>query len=460
MGNEQNHLRPAELDDVVATADPGAVTDWLRSTPLPADRSHEMARLSREQLAALAATATTDDAADILESVDEALAARLLRAATPATAARFLDASDSDRAAEILRELKAGPRQQILEALPPERAAGLSGLLAWPPDSAAAHMVPEALTVALETTAAEAIDRVRAEAATLRADARTGAYIFIVDSGSRLLGVVGFRDLVLADAARPVRELMDTDVHAVRALDDAEDVARALDAFDLVAIPVLDAHGRLLGIVTEDDAADIAEEEATEDAERQGGSAPLEVPYLRASPFLLWRKRIVWLLLLFVAEAYTGTVLRHFEEEMDAVVALAFFIPLLIGTGGNTGTQITTTLVRAMALDQVRLRDVPAVLAKELSTASMVAVTMALAGLIRAWTLGVGVEIAITVTLTIAAIVLWSALVSSVLPPLLKKLGIDPALVSAPMIATIVDGTGLIIYFMIAHATLSQLQGL
>ena len=133
-------------------------------------------------------------------------------------------------------------------------------------------------------------------------------------------------------------------------------------------LPVVDADGRLLGILTEDHALDIVAEETTEDAERQGGSAPLEVPYLRASPWLLWRKRIVWLLVLFVAEAYTGTVLRAFEDEMEAVVALAFFIPLLIGTGGNTGTQITTTLVRAMGTGQVRFRDLPAVVAKELST--------------------------------------------------------------------------------------------
>ena len=161
-----------------------------------------------------------------------------------------------------------------------------------------------------------------------------------------------------------------------------------------------------------------------------------------------------------LGEGGMGTVLRAFEDEMEAVVALAFFIPLLIGTGGNTGTQITTTLVRAMATGQVRLRDVPAVLAKELSTGSMVALTMALAAVVRAWTLGVGPEITLTVALTVAAIVMWSSLISSILPPLLKKIRVDPALVSAPLIATIVDGTGLIIYFMIAHATLSQLQGL
>jgi magnesium transporter len=172
------------------------------------------------------------------------------------------------------------------------------------------------------------------------------------------------------------------------------------------------------------------------------------------------RRRVGWLLLLFLAETFTGSVLRLFESELSRVVALSFFIPLLIGTGGNTGTQITTTLVRAMGTGQVRFRDLPAVVAKEMSTGTLIAVAMAIAAMIRAWTLGVGPQIALTVTLTVAAIVMWSALVSSILPLVLKKIRIDPAVVSAPMIATIVDGTGLMIYFVIAHATLPQLAGL
>ncbi len=253
---------------------------------------------------------------------------------------------------------------------------------------------------------------------------------------------------------------MKDDLVTVTPLTVAEDAAHVLIDRGLLALPVVDDGRRLLGVITEDSAADIAEEQATEDAERQGGSQPLEVPYLRASPFLLWRKRIIWLLALFVAEAYTGTVLRAFEDEMEAVVALAFFIPLLIGTGGNVGTQITTTLVRAMATGQVNFRDIPAILAKELSTGTLIALAMAAAALIRAWTLGVGLPVTLTVALTVAAIVLWSSFVASVLPPLLKKMRVAPAVVSAPMIATIVDGTGLMIYFVIAHLTLPQLAGL
>ena len=164
--------------------------------------------------------------------------------------------------------------------------------------------------------------------------------------------------------------------------------------------------------------------------------------------------------MLFLAAAYTGTVMQAFEDELEAVVVLAFFIPLLIGTGGNTGTQITTTLIRAMSIDNVRLRDVGKVLRKEMATGVMVAAAMAAAGLVRAWTLGVGVPVMITVSVALVAIVLWSAFIASVIPLLLKKLRVDPAVVSGPMISTIVDGTGLIIYFSTAKLLLPELAGL
>lgn len=441
----------------IADAD---MSGWLKAVRDPAERAHQLARLSTAELHALGPLLDPHDAADLFESIDDEMAAHVLGAMPAGAAADLVDALDLDHAADVLRDVKAGPRDHVLTALPPARAAALRGLLSWPADSVAAHMVPEALTVRPDMTIGDAVATLRADAATVRSDSRTGAYVYVTDGDNRLLGVLAFRDLVLSAPQDAVSALTNTDVLSVSPLTDAEVAAQALMDNNLVAVPVVDDDNRLLGILTENTAADITEEEVTEDAERQGGSEPLEVPYLRASPWLLWRKRVGWLLLLFVAEAYTGTVLRHFEEEMEAVVALAFFIPLLIGTGGNTGTQITTTLVRAMATGQVRLRDVPAVLVKEMSTGMMIALTMALAALIRAWMLGVGPEITLTVCLTVAAIVLWSSFVASILPPVLKKLRIDPAVVSAPMIATIVDGTGLIIYFMIAHATLSQLQGL
>lgn len=429
-------IRPAEnstldIRHVIGIGTPKAVDLWLDVvTELP-DRARELGSLSKAELGKLGPLLDGTNAVELFESIDDKLAAEALHAMDPSLAATFLEALDSDHAANILREFKEPKREALLTLLPLERAMVLRGLLSWPEDCAAAHMVPETLTVRPNMTVSQAVASVRERASGLRSDARTTAYVYVTDADSHLLGVIAFRALVLANPEQRVRELMGDDLIVVSPLTDKELAAQTIMGHNLMAVPVVDADNRLLGIIAEDEAIDIAEEEATEDAERQGGSAPLEVPYLRA-----------------------------FSDEMEAVIALAFFIPLLIGTGGNTGTQIATTLVRAMATGQVRFRDVPAVLAKELSTGVLVGLTMAAAAVVRAWTLGVGPQVTLTVALTVAAIVVWSSLVAAVLPPLLKKLRIDPAIVSGPMIATIVDGTGLLIYFLVAHLTLTELHGL
>jgi magnesium transporter len=436
-----------------------AVDEWLHSVG-SVERCRQVGAMSREKLARFVSLLTAETGPELLGSVDSDLATRIVQAADTAQSARWLEAIETDEAAEILRRLTNSAREKLFDQISDPHAQTLRDVLRWPPSSVAAHMLPDVFTIPDSITAAEAEALVRTQSAQVRGRARAGALIYVTDTDRRLIGFLEFQDLVLAEPAQTVAELSSADPVWVRPLVDAEQAAQSLVDYDLAALPVVDDQRRLLGVLTADAAVDIIETEATRDAERQGGSEPLDVPYLRASPLRLWRKRIVWLLVLFVAEAYTGTVLRAFEDELEAVVALAFFIPLLIGTGGNTGTQITTTLVRAMATGQVRLRDLPRVLAKEVSTGFLVAVTMAAAAVIRAWTLGVGMQVTITVALTVAAIVLWSAIVASVLPPLLKKCRVDPAVVSAPMIATVVDGTGLIIYFVIAHLTLPQLAGL
>jgi magnesium transporter len=237
----------------------------------------------------------------------------------------------------------------------------------------------------------------------------------------------------------------------VRADADRETAARLLTDHNLIAIPVVDDEDHLLGIITEDDVADVLEAEATEDIARLGGSQPLNVPYRVSSVPLLFRKRVGWLLLLFVAEAYTGTVLRNFEGELAAVVALSFFIPLLIGTGGNIGSQTVTLIVRAMALNEVSLRDIAWIVFKEARVGLALGAVMAVVGYAQAVLLGMGPVIGPVVATTIVAISVWSATVAAALPLLLRRLGVDPAVVSAPVITTLVDGTGLIIYFEIAR---------
>lgn len=445
-----------DLHDVIELATAKGIELWLASTPEPGDRTDQLADLSDAEVIRLASILTPETGAELLESVDLHSAIDALTVMPRPVSAGLLDALDPDLSAEMLREIDDEHRGELLGSMAIARSAVVRGLLAWPEDSAAARMTPEAITVRPTMTTADAIESLRSDAARLNPDSHTSAYIFVTGPNDHLLGVVSFRDLVLASNDTVIADLMTDDVISVAPQDDQEEAARVLIAHRLLAIPVVD-DGVLLGIITADDVADIVAEETTEDAERQGGSAPLDVPYLRASPIRLWRKRIVWLLALFIAEMYTGTVMRAYEDELSSVVALAFFVPLLIGTGGNSGTQITTTLIRAMATGQVRLRNVFAVVRKELTTGLLIAVTMAAAAWIRAWTLGVGFEVALTVTVAVAAIVVWSSLIASVLPLVLKKLRIDPAVVSGPMISTLVDGTGLIIYFSIAKLLISSL---
>lgn len=448
------------LSAALKLGSPSGLAAWLEQVPRPQERENQISRLASGELSALGAALDVRNSEELFSTLDPHAAAELLTRLGNPAAERAITAINSDLAVDILRECSPADRERLLSAIAAGRSAVLRGLLEWPERSVAAHMVPEVLTVSPSLTAGEAIEAVRSHPAQVRSDSQTGAYVFVTDGDERLVGVVAFRALVLADASTTVARLMDDDVIAVAPLDDPEEAARTLLDQRLLALPVVDADDRLIGILPADAAADIADDQATEDAELQGGSQPLDVPYLRATPWLLWRKRIVWLLVLFVAEAYTGTVLRAFEDELEAVVSLAFFIPLLIGTGGNTGTQITTTLVRAVATGQVGLRDLGRVLIKELSAAGLISLGMAAAGLVRAYTLGVGWEVMLVVSITLAAIVVWASLIAAVLPLLLSKTRIDPAVVSAPMIATVVDGTGLLIYFLIAKALLPELAGL
>ena len=274
--------------------------------------------------------------------------------------------------------------------------------------------------------------------------------VFVV-AGKALRGVLSIKRLLQEkDTSLNINHLTDSCLFHVKPDDERAQVVAELAEREVDLVAVVE-RGELVGCLMEKEIAHLQEDDVTEDVQLQGATLPLEKPYLEISPWTLWKKRSVWLLLLFVAEAYTSSVLQHFEEALESAIALAFFIPLLIGTGGNSGTQITSTLVRSMALGEVRLRDMGRVIRKEVSTSLLIALTLGLAGCVRAWMMGIGMEITLIVSLTLVCITLWSAVVSSVIPMVLKRIGIDPAVVSAPFIATLIDGTGLIIYFKIAQ---------
>ncbi|MEK7214103.1 MAG: magnesium transporter, partial [Chloroflexota bacterium] len=339
-------------------------------------------------------------------------------------------------------------QEAILHEMDPEAAEDVRALLVYPPDSAGGVMTSAYLRMYPDMTADQALHALRV----LAEEAETIYYIYITEPGTeRLLGVLSLRSLVLARPNQRVGDLVAPETIKVRVDVDQEDAARLLDRHNLLALPVVDADDRLVGIITSDDAADILQEEADEDIERLGGSQPLEEPYLRAGPWRLYRSRIVWLLALFVASAYTGNILKFYEKTLAEMVSLSFFIPLLIGTGGNTGSQIVTTLVRAMGTGEVSPSDALRVVRKELMTAVLLGITMAAATYVGAVFLGTAPELGRVVAVTAMSIVLWAALVAAVLPLVLRKLRLDPAVVSAPLITTLVDGTGLMIYFTAAQ---------
>lgn len=416
----------------------------------PSDFATLAAGLEADEVARLLALFPDEWLADYVAELEPEEAADYLQTLPADEAADIVAELEPDDAADIVAELDAAEAEEILGELEPEDAAEIRELIAYSPDTAGGRMTPSFVAIEPDLRADQAVSALRKVAE----EAETIYYVYVIDRSETLLGVLSLHRLVLSRPETLVRDLMVTSALRVRVDDDQELVARVLTDHNLLAVPVVDEADRLVGIVTQDDIADVLEEEATEDIERLGGSQPLETPYRLASVGLLVRRRLVWLLMLFIAGAYTGTVLHYYEDVTTNVVALTFFIPLLIGTGGNVGSQTVTTLVRAMAVGEVQLRDVRWVLLKELAVAGTMGLIMAAVAFGRAELLDVGTDIAIVVSVTILAICVWSATVAAVLPLLLRRARIDPAVVSAPLISTLVDGTGLFIYFTIAKLVL------
>jgi magnesium transporter len=422
----------------------------LRGLPYP-ELSARLRALEPAELAALFTQLGDEALAELLAELDPYDAAQLIGRLSRAQAADILEEMDPDDAVDVVEELKPGEAEAILTEMEPEEARDVRDLLAYPPNSAGRLMTPDFVAIGPDLSADDALAILRRVAA----EAETIYYIFVTEPRTdRLLGVLVLRNLVLSRPGMRVRDLMVSDIVKVRVDADREEAARLLDRHHLLAIPVVDEEDRLLGIITADDAAEVLQEEAGEDIERLGGSQPLEEPYLRASVGHLFRKRIVWLLLLFAAQAYTGNVLGYFEGTLEAMIALTFFIPLLIGTGGNTGSQTVTMLVSALRVGEVTVADWIRVLRRETAVGCLLGLAMGTAGYVRALTLGVGVDVALVVALAALSIVVWAAMVAAVLPLALHRLRLDPAVVSTPLITTVVDGTGLLIYFLLARAIL------
>ncbi|MBN1178393.1 MAG: magnesium transporter [Anaerolineae bacterium] len=442
LDNVLVRLRSAlERDDIAGAT---AILEGLR----PADQADIFSELEDHEQVTLLPELDLSDSADILEKMDDQDAAELVAMLAPEAAVSIIDKMEPDEAADLLGDLSPAQAEAVLAAMDdPEE---VRPLLVHADDSAGGLMTSEVLAMRCKMTAREALQTIRQ----WKPEAEEVYYLFVVDRNGVLNGVVSLRQLVIAPPDARLEEIMEREVISVRTGTDQEECARLMSRYDLLALPVVDAAGKLLGMVTVDDIVDVLVDEATEDIHRLGGAQPFDRPYLDMPVLSIFRKRAGWLLLLFVTESLTGSVLRHFEEELQTVVALTFFVPLLIGTGGNAGTQTTSTLIRALATGEIDLQDALRALWHELRIGLMLGVAMAAIAYARSLTWGSSQALALTVSLSIFAIVVWANGMGSLLPILATRLKIDPAVVSGPVMSTLVDATGLFIYFTIARLIL------
>ncbi len=388
-------------------------------------------------------------ALEVFQLLDAAHQEELLSGLRDEQVLRLVQEMDPDDRARLFDEMPAMVVRRLLAQLSPRERSMTARLLGYEEESAGRIMTPKFVRVLQTQTVEDAMDRVRRRAAA----AETIYFLPVTDDELRLVGTVELKDLLLADPHATVGEIMKEDTRAVRVDEDQEKVARLIQAADVLAVPVIDSEGRVVGLVTVDDAMDVLGAEEGEDLARTGAAEPLGRPYFSASIFYIARSRMVWLLLLVVAATLTVQVLSTFETTLEAAVGLALFIPLLIGTGGNAGAQSATTIVRSMALDDVRPADLLRVIARESRVGFLLGAFLALLGYVPVWLL-FGQDLATVVTLSVVAICTLASLVGSLMPLLARRFGVDPAVVSAPFVTTIVDATGLVVYFLIAQAVM------
>jgi magnesium transporter len=363
-----------------------------------------------------------------------------------------------DRTA-ILEELPAAATRHLLNLLSPEERGIAITLLGYPEGSIARRMTPEYVMIREDWT----VDRVLAHIRHIGKKLESFNQLFVVGADRRLIGAVRLRNLLVSGGDTPVSELMEPQAIALKANDPQEEAVEAFKKYDRTALPVVDSDDKLVGMLTVDDVLDIAEEETTEDMQKMGGMQALDSSYLQTSLFGMIQKRVGWLILLFLGQMLTASAMAHYEDELAAALVLAVFIPLIISSGGNSGSQASTLIIRAMAVRDVELRDWWKIFRRELASGLMLGGILALIGFLRI-VLAPDREQVFTdhyvllgaaVSMSIAGVVLFGSLVGAMLPFLLRRARLDPAVCSAPFVATFVDVTGIIIYFSVAKLVLT-----
>lgn len=417
----------------------------------PADIAYMFEDLPERNMPLLYRLLPKELAAEVFVELDTDTQEMLIRGFSDAELKEVLDELYLDDAVDIIEEMPANVVKRIIRQTEPQMRNSINEILNYPKDSAGSVMTIEFVDLKESMTVQDAFTRIRRTGL----DKETIYTCYVTDKNRILLGTVSAKDLLLSDEECVIADIMETNPICVHTHDDKEEVALELSKYDLLAIPVVDNEERLVGIVTVDDAIDVLQEEATEDIEKMAGIMPSEKPYLKTGILDTCRQRIPWLLLLMVSSTFTGKIITHYEDALGELLILTAFIPMIMGTGGNSGSQSSVTVIRGLSLEEIEFRDIFKILWKEFGVALLCGFILALATFVKVITLdGETAMIGLVVALTMFFTILLAKLVGCVLPLLAKKVGFDPAVMASPFITTIVDALSLVVYFDIASRIL------
>ncbi|MCI8331382.1 MAG: magnesium transporter [Clostridiales bacterium] len=426
----------------------------------PADIAEELKKFEDEKLPVLYRLLPKDMAAEVFVEMDGDEQEFLIQSFTDKELREVISELYLDDAVDIIEEMPASVVGRILRNTKPSDRKTINELLNYPKDSAGSIMTTEYVDLKSYMTVQEAFGRIRQ----VGLDKETVYTCYVVDQARKLLGIVTVREMLFADENTKIENIMDTNIIFAATSDDKEDVVNKMKKYDFLALPIVDAEARLVGIVTIDDAIDVLEEEATEDIEKMAAITPTkeDVPYLKLSVFSLFKARIPWQLLLMISATFTGIIITSFEQKLASVTILTAFIPMLMDTGGNTGSQSSVTIIRAISLKEIEFHDIFKIIWKEIRVAVLCGLTLAVINFFKillfdGWLMGnesITPVIAAVICITLVLTVFCAKFVGCILPLVSHKLGFDPAVMSSPFITTIVDAISLLIYFQTASALL------
>ena len=424
----------------------------------PADIADLFDDLPEEMLPLLFRLLPKEPAAELFVELEPDVQEMLIRGFSNTELKEVLDELYLDDAVDIVEEMPAGVVKRILKHADPDTRKSINEILKYPEDTAGSLMTTEFVDLKRDMTVEDALKRIRRTGT----DKETINVCYVVDPARKLLGIASLRTILLSDEDDSIEDIMDPNVISVTTLEDKEDVAQTFSKYNFIALPVVDKENRLVGIITVDDAIDVMEEETTEDFEKMAAMLPSDKPYLKTGVLETWKARIPWLLILMLSATFTGIILNHYETALAACIVLNSFIPMLTGTGGNSGTQASTAVIRALSLDEVEFSDLGHVIWKELRVALLCGACLGGANFVKMMLVdrallhnaAVTPTVALVVCLTLVFVVFFAKLVGCSLPILAERIGLDPAVLASPFISTIVDAISLIIYFRFASLLL------